>query len=216
MKLNLKQSLPYLGGFLGAVALATAAFVGGMWYRGQLTSQPESTQQESCEDCIRPLPAPDTSNWRTYRNANPQYEISYPASWQIDTSEAVYKEGSSQGTRLTLAKGEYIFEAIQPYAWGPATCAFGDSEQQSSDNGSYVWRIEDFKEIVGDEHLYRRPAQPSEVYDENKVEWGICIDTRSSDKFWTNTPIGLIHYYAPVEFDPKLIMEMDEILRNIK
>jgi len=77
MLLNFKKSLPYLGGFLGVVVLATAAFVGGMWYRGQLTLQPQP-QQESCEDCVIPFPAPDTSNWKTYHNEELGFEMKYP------------------------------------------------------------------------------------------------------------------------------------------
>jgi len=77
MKLNLKKILPILGAFLLAVALATGSFFAGQWYKGKNLPIPQE-QPESCGDCINPLPAPDTSGWKTYRNEELGFEIRYP------------------------------------------------------------------------------------------------------------------------------------------
>jgi len=91
MKLNLKKFLPYLGGFLGAVVLATAAFVGGYWYRGKVAEQPQPTRGVSTS----PSPSPtieaeavdldheeiDTYGWDTSHSEGLGLTIKHPKGW---------------------------------------------------------------------------------------------------------------------------------------
>lgn len=90
MQLNLKKSFPYLGGFLGAVLLATAAFVGGYWYRGMVVEQPQPEGEVS----TLPSPSPemeiqvinlnhglDMSEWITSTSQNLAISLKHPRDW---------------------------------------------------------------------------------------------------------------------------------------
>jgi hypothetical protein len=94
--------LKILLAFLGLVVLVTAGFGSGYWYRGKLVKPESKPTVESRGDCIKPLSAPDTSNWKTYRNEELGFEIKYPDELSIikplDYSRQI-KEYFSEYTR---------------------------------------------------------------------------------------------------------------------
>jgi hypothetical protein len=77
------KTLKILLAFLGLVVLVTVGFGSRYWYWGKTSLKPGPTQQESCQDCIQPLPAPDTSSWKTYRNEELGFEVKYPEGLQV-------------------------------------------------------------------------------------------------------------------------------------
>jgi hypothetical protein len=95
--------LKILLAFLGLVVLVTAGFGSGYWYRGRIPPREIETKQEtSGNNCAKPLLAPDTSQWKIYRNEELGFEIKYPDELSIikplDYSQQI-KEYFSEYTR---------------------------------------------------------------------------------------------------------------------
>jgi len=99
MQLKLKTILPIVGAFLLAVALATGSFFAGQWYKGKNLSLPERQPQTSCEGCIKPLPAPDISNWKTYRNEELGFEVKIPEGFIVSDFTQKHKESLKEAYR---------------------------------------------------------------------------------------------------------------------
>lgn len=208
---------------VSTIVLALVLLLGGIYTFG-LRSKPLENKQNLTNVTNNSLPTvtPTTTpldtvkNWKVYTNPNPKYTIKYPPDWQVDSSKAVITQ-DNQSLFLTVAKGDYKFSVNMPSGWGPGVCLFKGDPTFDGPGGGEV--LGDYVEIESPYYLFRRTVEPRRKdIQKGEASWPICQKERNSKEFnyFTNaTVLSIIEYKAPLDYDSKIIQEMDEILKTV-
>jgi len=151
---------------------------------------------------------------RTYTNPNPHYKITYPSDWIIDNSEAVTDPGEDfQMLKLTIEKSDHKLLVEMPSAWGPGVCMFDDVDDFDGPQGDKMEGPT--VKISSGESRYKRAINPSISGDGLTATWIICHKKDGDEQYSNHTPLQIITYEAPINYDPSMISMMDEMLKTI-
>lgn len=154
----------------------------------------------------------ETKDWKTYINQKVSglsfsaFSISFPNGWKV-TSDRTNIVGTNESS-FTLTKENYVVSIIQAAPEDDLVCIFDDSpvfEGPSGDfrTASYV----QFESLLG---TFRRVKQ------ENPYKKFLLCRKNLNDYYGMRTPVGYITYEVPVNINPKILEEMDEIIKNLK
>lgn len=209
---------------ISTIVLIMILFLGGV-YTLSLRSKSVENKQHLPSVTNNPLPTATTTpplsdttkNWKTYTNPNPKYTIKYPSGWQVDSSKAVITQDNQQLFLTIAGKGDYKFSVYMPSGWGPGVCLFKGDPPFNGPGGDEV--LGDYVEIESPYYLFRRTVDPRRKdTQKGEASWSICQKERNSTEFnyFTNaTVLSILEYKTPLNYDQKIIQEMDEILRTV-
>lgn len=133
------------------------------------------------------------------------YTVKYPSTWTIleDRNE------SAQTSKISLSKNGYEFSIYQA-PLGGSGCIFEGEVPQGPFSDYRNLEYTDIQTSFGKIRKFEETKNGTIVY-------GYCQESSGgNNSFGSISTIGVISALAPANPDPKIISEMDEILRNIK
>lgn len=215
MSINQRGSIiPAIGILLLLVTVA-----GGAYYFGIQQNKPQPQMSVQTPPPIAPVQNSPSSNlnyqdqnteWVEYTNkaisgnSFKAYTIKYPSDWSRD----VQREEDTLDT-LTLSKNNYKITITQA-GMGGGGCIFDGIVPE----GPYAdYRSTPFVEVDYPFGVLRRIEKRAN--EPNITRFEFCA---SSDKnsYQSPTQVGAISYTIPVDYDPKILKEMDEIIGTLK
>lgn len=163
-----------------------------------------------------PSPGEDMSpEWKTFTTIDGKFSIKYPSDWTLtDQSREVdlYRDGNIQlAHEISISKDSHVFRSRNPLAWGPAVCLFEDDPPFE---GPSV-RFRDYVEIETTNSIFRRPVTRESTTPGANLPWVICSKApESTGNYSTVVGFGTTWYETPVNYDPILLQELDQILSS--
>ncbi len=157
----------------------------------------------------------DAVTWKTYSKPKSRfddtiYSFKYPSTWVLDDSKAIPTD-EYVGSLVSLTKKDYEFGIYIPSAYGGTICEFKDNPNLPTVGGMSPMKFPgDYVEIISPSDTFRRSVTPHFVEEKNTNTWFICKKEKNSNSFVR----ALVGYQAPINFDYKIILEMDEILKT--
>lgn len=151
---------------------------------------------------------------RVYDNSEdipvPRFDIEIPNNWTI-TQYDPYENNYI----IQIQNGEYILKIIDP--WEGGLCQFPDSYQFNDGPVEIYNEYEDFKTSFDPTLRFGKKLSNIDGVD-TWYEDGCSKDiysTKTPTVYLSITPIGHINLFYPKEYDPLLVKEMKQIIKNI-
>lgn len=141
--------------------------------------------------------------------------IDYPADWTLtDNTEEMknpYTDVMEWVQNVSLVKGDYSITSH--FTSEPRGCNFSDTPKEYIDEtgGEY----DNFINFIVAGNKYRRSKITTQ---ENSILWNICSDYsyKYKDTYTSFAGFGFVAYGTPIQFDEKILTEMDEIMASMR
>lgn len=160
-----------------------------------------------------------TPSLKSYTTKVGEYTISYPEGWVlVDQSKWVdiYDNGKPQFQHdVSISKDSHVIRSYDPIAFSPGECYFRDDEPRSYP-GIEDYKVSDdmwdYVEIKNSDIYFRRQksGEITTVNKKNILKWGICVGKTGG--FMPLPGFGNLWYETPVNYNPEIIKEMDQII----
>lgn len=155
-----------------------------------------------------PTPKAEMKTYTSKKLANigfSGYTLKYPADW-TQTEERDESVGTS---KLKLAKGSYGI-VIQQGPMGGAQCIY---EGVMPEGPATDKRGKPYTDLITSIGTLRRDEA---VAGNGEIGYSFCQKSDTDDTFGSFTKAGAMSYGGPVTWDPKMLTEMDSIIKSIQ
>lgn len=159
---------------------------------------------------------PGPYGWKEFTTKDGKYSLKYPPDWTLEDKSAyidLYNDGNKKfAQEISITKGQYSFNSLNPLAWGPNVCLYPDSPPYQGPGEENIEK--EYTEVKGIQAIYRRPNNSNYSQPPN-LKWWICQKEAESNHFTSAAGFGQIWYETPKQYDPVMLMLTDQILASL-